>query len=115
VYTLDPHGLTSITTSDGLTVPWRPILTFAEEAARLPRRGGLAWGELTLLYRGAYIEAPEGLSEHFPNNSNNSELRLPCRECSETGRYESPDFAWDCVVCRGTASVPCAFIGQDYS
>lgn len=88
LYALDTHGPTKVITSDGLSIPWRPVLDAATAFARLhPDHANRS-----LIHRGYWF--------------------VPCAECDGMGVWESlpPDEDPECVACRGTGYMPLSMI-----
>lgn len=100
-YALDPDGPTELVAKDGLTIPWRPILS----------RGG------DPIYRGIEI-APERLAD-WPGGQTggppSSALWWPCADCDNGIFWGPDDERWECVACRGTGQRPFAFVGIDFT
>lgn len=104
---VDPDAPAELTCSDGLVIPWRPV-----------RSAGGDDG----YFRGIEIN-PEYLADwdllwdlpELVPSDETCALWVPCLVCNN-GLWKMPGGELvQCVRCRGTAQLPYAFIGQDFT
>lgn len=124
---LDPElisteGRASVTTRDGLVIPFRPTRMAADGRD----------GDAQVALRGWWISM-QGEGEHVTAYLHQAgddwvgaplseivTLDAPCGECESLGRIDwlpwlKPGETEACVTCRGRGWMPCGLVGQEFA